>query len=52
MSPSLRTEDLTIRFGGHTAVDRVTCAFRPGELTGIIGPNGAGKTTWFNRGAG
>jgi len=48
MSPSLRTEDLTIRFGGHTAVDRVTCAFRPGELTVIVGPNGAGKTTWFN----
>jgi branched-chain amino acid transport system ATP-binding protein len=48
MSPSLRTEDLTIRFGGHTAVDRVACAFRPGELTVIVGPNGAGKTTWFN----
>jgi branched-chain amino acid transport system ATP-binding protein len=48
MAPSLRTEDLTIRFGGHTAVDRVTCAFRPGELTVIVGPNGAGKTTWFN----
>jgi branched-chain amino acid transport system ATP-binding protein len=45
---SLRTEDLTIRFGGHTAVDRVTCAFRPGELTVIVGPSGAGKTTWFN----
>jgi branched-chain amino acid transport system ATP-binding protein len=48
MSPSLRTEDLTIRFGGHTAVDHVTCAFKPGELTVIVGPNGAGKTTWFN----
>ncbi|MGN6771531.1 MAG: ABC transporter ATP-binding protein [Rhizobiaceae bacterium] len=48
MSPSLRTEDLTIRFGGHAAVDRVACAFHPGELTVIVGPNGAGKTTWFN----
>ncbi len=48
MSPSLRTENLTIRFGGHTAVDNVTCAFQPGELTVIVGPNGAGKTTWFN----
>jgi branched-chain amino acid transport system ATP-binding protein len=48
MAPSLRTENLTIRFGGHTAVDGVTCAFRPGELTVIVGPNGAGKTTWFN----
>lgn len=46
--PSLHTENLTIRFGGHTAVDNVTCAFRPGELTVIVGPNGAGKTTWFN----
>jgi branched-chain amino acid transport system ATP-binding protein len=48
MSPSLRTEKLTIRFGGHAAVNGVTVAFRPGELTVIVGPNGAGKTTWFN----
>ena len=46
--PSLRTENLTIRFGGHAAVYGVTCAFHPGELTVIVGPNGAGKTTWFN----
>jgi len=44
----LRTEDLTIRFGGHVAVDRVTCAFDRGTLTAIVGPNGAGKTTYFN----
>src|ERR1043165_5921412 len=44
----LETHDLTIRFGCHTAVDRVTCAFRPGTLTAIVGPNGAGKTTYFN----
>jgi branched-chain amino acid transport system ATP-binding protein len=48
MTPSLRTENLTIRFGGHAAVNDVTCAFVPGELTVIVGPNGAGKTTWFN----
>ena len=48
MTPSLRTENLTIRFGGHVAVNRVTCAFQAGELTVIVGPNGAGKTTWFN----
>ncbi len=46
--PSLVTEDLTIRFGGHVAVNSVSCAFRPGELTVIVGPNGAGKTTYFN----
>jgi branched-chain amino acid transport system ATP-binding protein len=47
-APSLETRDLTIRFGGHVAVDSVSCAFRPGELTAIVGPNGAGKTTYFN----
>jgi len=44
----LETRDLTIRFGGHVAVDHVTCAFAPGTLTAIVGPNGAGKTTYFN----
>ena len=47
-TPSIRTENLTIRFGGHAAVNQVSCAFHPGELTVIVGPNGAGKTTWFN----
>ena len=45
---SLETRGLTIRFGGHVAVDAVSCALRPGELTAIVGPNGAGKTTYFN----
>ena len=44
----LETRDLTIRFGGHVAVDHVSCAFEPGTLTAIVGPNGAGKTTYFN----
>jgi branched-chain amino acid transport system ATP-binding protein len=44
----LATTDLTIRFGGHVAVDQVSCAFAPGTLTAIVGPNGAGKTTYFN----
>jgi branched-chain amino acid transport system ATP-binding protein len=48
MTLSLETRELTIRFGGHVAVNRVSCAFRPGELTAIVGPNGAGKTTYFN----
>ena len=44
----LETRDLTIRFGGHVAVDAVSCRFAPGTLTAIVGPNGAGKTTYFN----
>jgi branched-chain amino acid transport system ATP-binding protein len=46
--PVLETHGLTIRFGGHVAVDAVSCAFRAGTLTAIVGPNGAGKTTYFN----
>jgi branched-chain amino acid transport system ATP-binding protein len=45
---SLSTRDLTIRFGGHVAVNTVTADFYPGTLTVIVGPNGAGKTTYFN----
>jgi branched-chain amino acid transport system ATP-binding protein len=48
VTPSLETRDLTIRFGGHVAVNTVSCAFMPGTLTAIVGPNGAGKTTYFN----
>ncbi|HOS85823.1 MAG TPA: ATP-binding cassette domain-containing protein, partial [Burkholderiaceae bacterium] len=44
----LQTTDLTIRFGGHVAVNAVSCRFEPGTLTAIVGPNGAGKTTYFN----
>ncbi len=44
----LETRQLTVRFGGHVAVNAVSCAFRPGTLTAIVGPNGAGKTTYFN----
>ncbi|OAN92698.1 ABC transporter ATP-binding protein [Sulfitobacter geojensis] len=46
--PSLTTTDLTIRFGGHVAINSVSCNFHPGETTVIVGPNGAGKTTYFN----
>ena len=48
MPALLQTQDLTIRFGGHVAVDHVSCAFAAGTLTAIVGPNGAGKTTYFN----
>ncbi|OYU45848.1 MAG: ABC transporter ATP-binding protein [Burkholderiales bacterium PBB4] len=44
----LETKNLTIRFGGHVAVNAVSCSFAPGTLTAIVGPNGAGKTTYFN----
>jgi branched-chain amino acid transport system ATP-binding protein len=46
--PALETRGLSIRVGGHVAVDRVRCAVRPRALTAIVGPNGAGKTTYFN----
>jgi branched-chain amino acid transport system ATP-binding protein len=45
--PVLRTEDLTIAFGGLRAVDGVNLEIEKG-LTSVIGPNGAGKTTLFN----
>lgn len=44
----LETRNLTVRFGGHVAVNGVSCSFAPGTLTAIVGPNGAGKTTYFN----
>jgi branched-chain amino acid transport system ATP-binding protein len=46
--PLLDAREVTVRFGGLTAVDHVDAVFMPGELVGIIGPNGAGKTTFFN----
>jgi branched-chain amino acid transport system ATP-binding protein len=48
MSIVLETRDLSVHFGGHVAVDGVTCAFDRGVLTAIVGPNGAGKSTYFN----
>jgi len=46
--PVLRTENLTRRFGGLTAVDNLSLSLPQGRLQAIIGPNGAGKTTFFN----
>lgn len=44
----LQTTDLTVKFGGLTALDSVSVSIRRGEILGLIGPNGAGKTTFFN----
>ena len=46
--PLLRADSLTRRFGGLTAVGRVSLALRPGELHAVIGTNGAGKSTLIN----
>jgi branched-chain amino acid transport system ATP-binding protein len=47
-APLLRTEDLTVRFGGLTALNRINFAVGRDEIRAIIGPNGAGKSTFFN----
>lgn len=44
----LEIRDITIRFGGLTAVDQVNFDMHANEVVGLVGPNGAGKTTLFN----
>jgi branched-chain amino acid transport system ATP-binding protein len=47
-APLLQLDQVTIRFGGLTAVNAIDFVVHEGELCGLIGPNGAGKTTVFN----
>jgi len=46
--PIIRTQALTVRFGGLTALNAVNFEVKRGEIRAIIGPNGAGKSTFFN----
>src|SRR5690606_16434061 len=48
MTTLLAIENVTKRFRGLLAVDRVSAAIEPGAIFAVIGPNGAGKTTLFN----
>lgn len=49
---SLKIKNLTVRFGGQTAVDDVSLDVPAGQITGLVGPNGSGKSTVMNAATG
>ena len=48
VQPLLEVENVSVRFGGIVALDRISFSVARGHIVGFIGPNGAGKTTMFN----
>ena len=46
--PFFSVENLTKKFGGLVANDKISMDVDKGEIRGVIGPNGAGKTTFYN----
>ena len=47
-TPLIDVQNLTKKFGGVTALDKVSVSVEPQQISGLIGPNGAGKSTFFN----
>jgi branched-chain amino acid transport system ATP-binding protein len=47
-TPMVVASEVTMRFGGLTALDKLDLSMQQGEILGLLGPNGSGKTTFFN----
>ena len=48
----LESREITKKYGGKTAVDRITLSLQKGHIYALLGPNGSGKTTWMKMAAG